>query len=162
TNADTEARWKYYSRAFPKKVQGTPTAVFAGEPSDDDDGGSLSMTRRIVKSYRKSIDAGLEAPTQARIALDVGRKADRLTIHAKVSDVAAADHDVRLRLAVVESDVRYQGSNGFRHHCNVVRAMPGGAAGIAIPSDGQAYDAAIDLSELRLNLGKYLDEFAQE
>ena len=56
---------------------------------------------------------------------------------------------MKLRLLVVEEAVRYAGSNGIRFHHHVVRAMPGGAEGIAVKDKVFKHTAKANLAEIR-------------
>jgi hypothetical protein len=77
--------------------------------------------------------------------------------------VAEGDgEDLRLRLIVVEETVKYAGSNGVRFHHQVVRAMPGGAGGVAVKDKAFKHTARVDLGEVRNGLAKYLDEYVAE
>ncbi|MFL5331303.1 MAG: hypothetical protein ACJ8C4_20645 [Gemmataceae bacterium] len=161
TNSDTVARWVYYTKAFPKKVRGTPTAIFDGTPFDGG-GGAIAASAETLKEYREAIESRLEEPAQADLKLEVARTGPRITIKASVSDLVKGGEKVKLRFALVESGIRYQGGNGLRHHHNVVRAMPGGSDGFALPGTAETREVSVDLSELRMNLEKYLDTFAHE
>ena len=70
--------------------------------------------------------------------------------------------DMKLRLLVVEEAVQYAGSNGIRFHHHVVRAMPGGAEGIAVKDKVFKHTAKADLAEIRKGLTKYLDDYVAE
>ena len=69
---------------------------------------------------------------------------------------------MRLRFALVEDVVRYKGGNNLPSHHYVVRALPGGAKGIALTEKSSKQTATIDLDELRGNLKKYLDDYASK
>jgi hypothetical protein len=161
TNSDTVARWDYYNKAFPKKVRGTPTAIFDGTPFDGG-GGAIGASSETLKEFREAIESRLEEPAQAELKLEVARTGPRIAIKASVSDLVKGGEKVKLRFALVESGVRYQGGNGLRLHHNVVRAMPGGADGFALPGTAETREVSVDLSELRMSLEKYLDTYAHE
>src|SRR5262249_25822055 len=67
---------------------------------------------------------------------------------------------LRLRLALVEAQVSYTAGNGLKVHHHVVRALPGGAEGLAIKEKSAKQTVRVDLEELRKELKKYLDDFA--
>lgn len=79
-----------------------------------------------------------------------------------MSDLAEPSDDIKLRFVLVEELVHYVGSNRIRYHHQIVRAMPGGAAGVALEEKTSQHAVSIDLSELRQKLNKYLDETAKE
>jgi hypothetical protein len=68
---------------------------------------------------------------------------------------------MRLRVLVVEESIRYVGGNQMRFHHHVVRAMPGGADGVAIKDKTFKHTASTDLAQVRKDLTKYLDEYGQ-
>ena len=68
--------------------------------------------------------------------------------------------NVKLRLLLVEETIRYVGGNKIRFHHQVVRAFPGGVAGVAVKDKTLRHTADLDLNELRKDLNKYLDNFA--
>ena len=69
---------------------------------------------------------------------------------------------MRLKLALIEEKVRYQGSNNMRYHHHVVRAFPGGVEGVALKDKTGKHAATVDLAELRKTLIKYLDSTAKK
>lgn len=69
-----------------------------------------------------------------------------------------AKDSLKLRLLLVEDTIKYVGGNRIRFHHQVVRAMPGGAAGVAA-KDGKVTQTA-DVAAIRAELVKYLDEYA--
>jgi hypothetical protein len=70
---------------------------------------------------------------------------------------------VKLRLLLVEQNIRYVGGNGIRFHHQVVRSLFGSPGGVAVKdlTDGK-HTAKVSLPELRQNLTKYLDDFASK
>src|SRR5262249_20129866 len=54
------------------------------------------------------------------------------------------------------------GSNRQRLHHHVVRALPGGANGVAMEKKSGTYKASVDVSAVRKGLNKYLANFAKE
>jgi hypothetical protein len=100
----------------------------------------------------------LEAPDPLKLSAAAIRTGDKIAITAKVENLDKPGEKVRLRLALVEDWVRYKGGNGLQYHHRVVRAMPGGAKGIAVKDKAYEHKANVDLSELRATLNKYLNE----
>ena len=62
----------------------------------------------------------------------------------------------------MEETIHYVGGNKLRFHHHVVRAMPGGVDGFALNAKDSQHAASVNLDELRAQLTKYLDTFAQE
>jgi hypothetical protein len=157
TNRDTVARWEYYRKAFPDAVRGTPTTAFSGKPATGG-GGARAAAEKKYGQYVEQIGTLLDQSTPVKVTGTATRSGDKLSINAKV-DGAAGD-DLRLRLVVVEEEVRFSGGNGLRFHHHVVRAMPGGADGVAVKGAAFEHAAAVDLEAVRADTEKYLDEYA--
>src|SRR4029077_13968139 len=81
---------------------------------------------------------------------------------AEASELAEPGDKVRLRLALVEEQVNYKGGNRLPHHHSVVRALPGGAAGLALKEKTGKQSVTVDLDDLRKKLNGYLDEAAKD
>src|SRR5262249_53493204 len=80
----------------------------------------------------------------------------------EATDVAEPGEKVRLRLALIEEEVNYKGGNKLAHHHYVVRALPGGAAGLALKAKTGKQSVTVDLDDLRKKLTSYLDEAAKD
>jgi hypothetical protein len=156
TNPDSEARQSYYR----KDVEGTPCVLFNGA-AQAPGGGRRSDSADKFQEYCKVIDRLLEAPVSVKLQARAVRKGDKVHIRALASDVEKPGPKVRLRLALVEDWVRYRGSNGMRYHSRVVRALPGGALGLALTKKDNEQTVVVDLTELERNLNKYLDDFVK-
>jgi hypothetical protein len=158
TSKDTEARLEYYQRA----IKGTPTMLFDGRPLQAS-GGSADEAPSLYEAYREVLDEQLlERPAGAKVTATAVRKGNKIDITAEASDVDKPDDPLRLRVALVEEEVRYAGSNQLRLHHHVVRAFPGGAEGVAIKGKTGKQAVTVDLDELRKELTKYLDETAKK
>ena len=72
---------------------------------------------------------------------------------------AGAFVELRGRPWLVEETIKYVGGNGIRMHHHVVRAMPGGADGMALKEKSGSKTAEVDLAALRKSLKNYLDDF---
>jgi thiol-disulfide isomerase/thioredoxin len=156
TNPDAEARLRYYG----DDIEGTPTILFDGKPKAGG-GGGVGNAKDKYGDYRDAIEAQLEKPPKAKLKATATRKGDKIDIQAEVSDLEKPGEKVRLRLALVEDQVRYLGGNQVRLHHRVVRALPGGAAGLALKEKTGKQTASVDLEELRKKLNKYLDDFGK-
>jgi protein-disulfide isomerase len=145
TNADTEARQQYYG----EEVGGTPTIFFNGKPGAGG-GGPMSAGKAKYGEYRDIIRPLLDASATApKLQAHATRKGDKLEILAEVSDLEQPSEKIRLRLALVEEQVRYVGGNGLRFHHRVVRAFPGGADGLPLTEKAAKHAVTLDLAELR-------------
>lgn len=157
TNPDTEARWKYYQKAF-TKVRGVPTAIVNGKKPTVG-GGPRDNAEETYAIYCKSIDPLLETPPGCRLSARAVRAGDRIDIQAAVADLDNPGSDMKLRFVLVEDVVHYGGGNRIRMHHHVVRAMPGGVEGKAVMEKNMQIEAAVDVPELRKSLTSYLDDF---
>jgi hypothetical protein len=151
TNTDTVDRAKYYS------VRSTPSTLFDGK-SQAGGGGGMANAENKFRQYTSIIDPLLEGKTAVKVAGTATRNGDRIDIAVEVA--GAEGGEMRLRLLVVEEAIKYVGGNQLRFHHQVVRAMPGGADGVAIKDKGFKHSAAVDLVDVRKGLTRYLDDFA--
>ncbi len=158
TNADSEARWQYYTKAFPKEVRGVPSSLFNGKPKAGG-GGGFANAQKKYGDYREVIDPLLEEPAGAKLTAQVQRNEDRLDLFVKVSDLNEPDPNKKLRMLLVEETIPYAGPNKIRLHHNVVRAFPGGVAGTPLTEAASRHKVSINLTDLRGSLTKYLDDF---
>jgi hypothetical protein len=154
TNADTEARWKYYGSV----VRGVPSVLFDGKFADVKGGGPASAAEKKYQQYRSLIDPLLEEEAGAKITATAKRDGDKIDIHVKVSGLNEPGADKKLRILLAEETVRYPGSNGVRFHHNVVRAFPGGVEGKSLMEAATKHNASINVKNLRGNLEKYLND----
>ena len=86
----------------------------------------------------------------------------RFSAKATVSDLEAPGEKVMLRFGLAEERIRYTGGNGLRYHHMVVRAMPGGAKGVALTKKTHEQSVTIDPDAIKAALTKSLDDFAKE
>ena len=67
-----------------------------------------------------------------------------------MTEKAAPENSTRkrvLRLALTEEAILYVGGNKLRYHHHVVRALPGGAAGIGLKNGKCSSDVTVSLAE---------------
>jgi hypothetical protein len=158
TNAASEARWTYYQKTFPMDVRGTPTTIFNGKPLPGG-GGGPDMAEKKYQEYREAIDPLLEEPDEVKLAASATRAGDRIDISVDVSGLAEPGSTKKLRILLTEEIVHFAGSNKMRLHHNVVRAFPGGVNGKSLLSADSKHKASINLTDLRGELTKYLDNY---
>ena len=118
----------------------------------------MAGSENKFKQYIGVIDPILEKTAEVKLAGKAKRVGDKLDIAVEVN--GADGDDMKLRLLVVEEDVKYVGGNALRFHHQVVRAMPGGADGIAVKDKAFKHTATVNLADVRKELTKYLDEYA--
>lgn len=156
TNADAEKRGEFYGRS----LRGTPTIFINGKADKNiQGGGGREDAEDKFKEYREAVELILEKPAEAQIQARAVRSGNNISIQASVKDVAKPGESTRLRFALVEDWVRYKARNGMHYHHRVVRAMPGGAAGVAVMKKNLDHTVTVDLNEVRAELHKYLDNY---
>jgi hypothetical protein len=151
TTTDTEARLKYYE----KQVRGVPTAFLNGKPTKPM-GGPKDNGEASYDSLRGEINEALETDAAPSLKLAADRKGDKIDINAEVSGLKDPGENVKLRLVLIEEVARYPGGNGQRLHHHVVRALPGGADGLALKDATAKQSVKVDLAELRKALDQYV------
>jgi hypothetical protein len=154
-NGDAEQRFQFY---FPERG-GTPTFVIAGAPAQA--GGLLHQVDDVNKAIRGLIDQMLRRKTSVRIHLKAEPKEGAVAVTAEAEGSFAATDPVRLRLVLAEDRISLRGSNGIREHEMVVRAMPGGSAGIELKEGKLRYQGKVDLKSLKRQLDDYLRAFEE-
>lgn len=165
TNADSVARAEYYP-----DIQGTPSTLFDGKARAPG-GGPMGNSKAKYDQYREIVDAALAKASGAKIDLKVDRESDAIKIRAsaqatdeqKARDGArVGGSKLRLRLALVEEQVRYVGGNALRFHHHVVRGLPGGVGGKAMTDGKGSAEVTVKLSEIRKDLDQYLSDYVKE
>jgi hypothetical protein len=156
TNADADARADYYLGKEPA----TPVFLVNGKARAPG-GGEIAEALEKYKQYRAAIDPLLEQTTKVKLKAGAVRKGDKIDMTAEASGGEEGAKLV-LRLALVEEEVRYQGPNQMRFHHRVVRALPGGPKGLALKGKSGKQEVSVDLGELRKQLTKYLDTYAEK
>lgn len=151
TNADTVARGKYYG------ITSAPTSLFNGTRGGGT-GGVMAASENKFNQYVGVIDPILEKTTEVKVGGKATRIGDKVSIALEVT--GGDGDDMKLRVLVCEENVRYVGSNQIRFHHHVVRAMPGGADGIAIKDKAFKHTTSADLGDVKKTLTKYLDDYA--
>ena len=155
TNADTVARWDYY-----ENLGGTPSTLFNGKQLAGG-GGGMANAQSKFEQYREVLNPLLEKTTAMKLAGKASRDGDRISIAIDLDGTESTD-DLKLRLLLVEDTVKYVGGNKLRFHHHVVRAMPGGAEGVAVKSGAMRHTATADVVAIRKSLVNYLDEFSKD
>lgn len=157
TNPDAEARFRYFEATHYEATDRLPTIWVDGGPRALG-GGPLRMAREKLDEYRLALSRPLEETIDFKLSVKAVRTGNKVAITAEYRDFYEEKESVRLRLALVEDQVRYQGGNGVRFHRHVVRAMPGGAEGFEVNRDENKHEVTLDIGEMRRGLNKYLDE----
>lgn len=155
TNSDSVARFQYYPDS-----QGTPTTLFNGK-TEAGGGGPMSNAKAKYDEFKGVIDKSLEKPSEAKINLNADRKGDGIVITASAQAEDAKNENLKLRLVLVEDQVRYTGGNNLRFHHHVVRGFPGGVEGKTLSKGQGKTEVTVNLADVRKGLEAYLGEFAK-
>jgi hypothetical protein len=158
SNADTEARQRYYD----DEVDQTPIILFNGKLAAGKGGGSSEAAHDKYEDYMAAIDPLLDKESKVKLKTAAVNKGGKIEITANVSDIDKPSDNVRLRFALVEEEIKYQGGNKLPTHHHVVRALPGGANGFALKDKTSKQAVTVDLGELRKQLTTYLDDFSKK
>jgi hypothetical protein len=153
TNPDAVARAAYYD------VASTPSTFFNGRLLARG-GGPPDHARKKFNQYRRVIEGLRRGSRKASIELEARRLGDEVRIRATAEIPKAVEGcQPRLRLALVENEVPYDGGNGLKTHRRVVRAQPGGADGYALEDGRRQTACVVHLDQIRSRLGAYLAEY---
>ena len=125
-------------------------------------GGAVADAAKKYTEFVDAINAELEKPATAKIALAAAKDDKGIKVTAKVTELDKPGEKVTLRFAVTEETVRYPGGNGVRFHHHVVRAMPGGTKGFPLAKKEAEQAVVINADDIRKELAKSLEEFAKE
>lgn len=157
-NFDSEDRFNWY------KIRGCPTVVIDGQPCVDGRGqpviaGDTTLVTQSYGALRLFLDEKIKSVNDVQVNLSAIANGGEIEITAEASGISDEElSGCRLRLAIAEEIVPYQGPNEIRFHRMVVRTLIGGNKGIA-PKDGALkYVGKISLAELQQ---RQLDFFAQ-
>ena len=145
TNPDTIARSKAY------EVRGVPTYAIDGKTVGGG-GGARDNAGKIYERIVTPIEKDLELPAEARLTAHAVISGNTVKVTGAVADVKDKSDDLKVRVLLVEKEIRYTGENGIRFHTMVVRAIAEEKA------DG-AYSHTFNVDEISAGLKKHLDEY---
>jgi thiol-disulfide isomerase/thioredoxin len=154
TNADTQARFKFYG------VTGVPTYFIDGQKTMGGD--DRSRAGEVYKKFEPEIEKDLEKPAEAQLKVDAAVSGRTVTVKASTAGVKSEAKELKLQIALVEKQIRYTGENSIRFHPLVVRAMGGkDGAGFAVDAAGEpaSFEQTFDLDRISADLKKQLDDY---
>ena len=143
------------------EVEGTP-ALFVDGKSVPDMSGDARFAKERFDKLCAAVEKALAVEPGPRLGLKVGRDGDRVAIRAQVEGLKAPGEKVRLRLALVEEEVRYTGLNRLRLHQHVVRDLPGGAEGLELKRKSSTQLLTVSLADVRKRIEEHLKQQARE
>ncbi|HXB67720.1 MAG TPA: thioredoxin family protein, partial [Candidatus Acidoferrales bacterium] len=152
TNDQTEARRKHYS------VNGVPSFAIDGNKSGG--GGNRNYARYVFEGFQKNLEKDLESPAEAMLQVAASLNGNTVKVTAAVGGVKSESKELKLQIALVEKEIRYNGENGIRFHAMVVRAL-GGEKGKGFPVGpaGAAVAETFDLEKISQALKAQLDDY---
>jgi thiol-disulfide isomerase/thioredoxin len=155
TNLDSEARAEFYG----SEIEGAP-AIFVDGKVVGPAGGAKQRGKVVYDLLCAEVDKALEKEPEATLKVEVSKKGETITVNARVLDLKEPGAAVRLRIALVEQSVRYQGRNGQRLHTSVVRALLGGKDGFKLEKKEADHFVNLKIEDLRKALDQVLTETA--
>ncbi len=128
-NSDTELRSEYYG------VNSTPTALIDGTNAMISGGQGIAAHSRF-SVLADNIDHLLNSAAKASVKITAKIRRNKVSFSVSAS-VNTQRKSFRLRVALAEDEIRYQGANGISEHRFVVRKMIRGAAGLSFNQKGE-------------------------
>jgi len=153
TDLDTQARAKNYS------VSAVPSFAIDGKKTVG--GGTREMAKQVFDRFQKDLEKDLETPAEAQLKADATLSGNAVKVRATVEGVKSESKDLKVQIALVEKELRFNGENGIRFHPMVVRAMGGTKGeGFAVdPATGAGYEHTFDLDEISKAIKAHLDDY---
>jgi hypothetical protein len=124
-------------------------------------GGSRDMAREVFRNFRIDLETDLETAAEARVTVDARLDGGTVKVSAAVDSVKSDSEDLKVRILLVEKEIRHLGENGIRFHPMVVRASGGEKGeGYKIEANGKGtFDASFDPEAVGKDIRKQLDEY---
>jgi thiol-disulfide isomerase/thioredoxin len=154
TNADTQARSKYYA------VGGVPTYFIDGGKVDYN-GAGRDDTKSVWEHIQKPIEKELDNPAEDKIDVQASVVGNSVKVSATVASVKTESKDLKVHVLLLERELTYSGENGIRFHPMAVRAMGGkDDDGFALdPANPAPVEQVWDLDKISASLKKQLDDY---
>ncbi len=148
-NADGESRSLFYG------VNSTPTSIIDGTDVINTGGLGYSAKSKFAV-YAEQVDHALAVPAQASVKISARIRRSKISFAVNAS-LTKVRKSARLRVLLVEDQIRYTGANGISEHRFVVRKMIRGAGGVFFTSKGRAaIRDAFSVSSVEDELEKYI------
>jgi thiol-disulfide isomerase/thioredoxin len=153
TTEGSTARYESYGK------NGVPAYAIDGKKTVG--GQSRDMAREVFEKFQKDLETDLETAAEARVKIDASLDGGTVKVSAAVDNVKSDSKDLKVRILLVEKEIRHLGENGIRFHPMVVRAFGGEqGAGYAIEANGKGtFDATFDLEATSKDIRKQLDDY---
>jgi len=110
----------------------------------------------VSEKYNGLIDAALERPSAAAVAVRATIAGDTVTVSADVTQLPADASGLRLHIVLAERELLFGGENGIRLHPMVVRGIAGDkGAGLPLAGTGTTRHV-FDLAAIRADITRNL------
>jgi tetratricopeptide (TPR) repeat protein len=142
-------------------LAGVPTLhidglIVAGADGGTFGGGGRDRAPVVFDKYTGIIDAALDAPSQAAVAVRGAIAGDTVTVTADITTLPAGAGDLRLHIVLAERELLFGGENGIRSHAMVVRGVAG-ENGLGLPLAGTGTTQhTFDLAVIRADVSRSL------
>jgi thiol-disulfide isomerase/thioredoxin len=145
TTTETLAVQKAYT------VNGVPAFLIDGKSMLG--GGSRDMAKSVYDRFGEDIRKGLETPAEAHITAGASAKGTTVSVNARVHGVKSESKDLKVKIALVEKHLRFNGENGIRYHPMVVRAIK------SFDLAGESYQHTFDVDATAKAIKEHLDDY---
>lgn len=157
TNSDSVTRMEYYN-SEEMVVGGTPTVVVngVGLPAG---GGPAVAAKSMFGLYSWTIEQELVKAPGIKITLEAERSDQRVTVSSSVEiqdPTVLEGTELKLRVALAEKLVHFEGGNGVPEHQMVVRSFVGSHDGTPVEELRTSITSWVDIAELESELLEYL------
>ncbi len=141
------------------QIQGTPSLFLNGaEVQVSGMYGPMFNAGVGYTQLREQLTPMLAETTDLRISVTADRSGSMVKVNAQVEGLPSETGLLRLRMCLVEPEISLTAPNGIRLHENVVRAMPGGAEGIAVKEGKLTFAGEVDVEQIRSEILAGLEE----
>jgi thiol-disulfide isomerase/thioredoxin len=145
TSTETLAIQKLYA------VNGVPSFLIDGKSMLG--GGSREMAKGVYDRFAEDIRKGLETPAEAHITAGASVKGNTVSVNTRIHGVKSDSKDLKVKIALVEKELRYNGENGVRYHPMVLRAIK------TFDLAGESYQHAFDIAAAGKAIKDHLDDY---
>jgi thiol-disulfide isomerase/thioredoxin len=145
TTTDTQAIYKSYT------VAGVPSFFIDGKRSIG--GGPREMAKGVYDKFNEDIQKNLESPAEAHITAGATLSGKTVNVNARVVGVKSESKDLKVEIALVEKELRYNGENGIRFHPMVVRSIK------SFDLSGERYQHSFDVDAIAKAIKDHLDDY---
>lgn len=145
TTTETLAIQKAYA------IPGVPSFFIDGKRAIG--GGTREMAKGVYDRFGEDIRKGLETPAEAHITAGAALRGNIVTVNARVFGVKTESKDVKVEIALVEKELRYNGENGVRFHPMVLRSIK------SFDLAGETYQHSFEIDAIGKAIKDHLDDY---